>query len=205
MKRMKVVFTVLWCIAAPFFGLVHPCRLVGRERLPSNGGLFCANHTGMSDPLCLIVSLGVKWNLHVMAKAELMRVPVLGWLLKQAGIFGVERGKSDVGAIKTAMKFLKGGESVLIFPEGTRIKNGVDKDGHESEAKAGAAMLAVRTGVPLVPVYIPEKKRWFGITKVVIGEPYFPQVQSRKGSAEEYQVIAEDLMERIRALEEQAK
>lgn len=205
MKRMKVVFTVLWCIAAPFFSLVHPCRLVGRERLPSNGGLFCANHTGMSDPLCLIVSLGVKWNLHVMAKAELMRVPVLGWLLKQAGIFGVERGKSDVGAIKTAMKFLKGGESVLIFPEGTRIKNGVDKDGHESEAKAGAAMLAVRTGVPLVPVYIPEKKRWFGITKVVIGEPYFPQVQSRKGSAEEYQVIAEDLMERIRALEEQAK
>ena len=205
MKRMKVVFTVLWCIAAPFFSLVHPCRLVGRERLPSNGGLFCANHTGMSDPLCLIVSLGVKWNLHVMAKAELMRVPVLGWLLKQAGIFGVERGKSDVGAIKTAMKFLKSGESVLMFPEGTRIKNGVDKDGHESEAKAGAAMLAVRTGVPLVPVYIPEKKRWFGITKVVIGEPYFPQVQSRKGSAEEYQVIAEDLMERIRALEEQAK
>ena len=205
MKRMKVVFTVLWCIAAPFFSLVHPCRLVGRERLPSNGGLFCANHTGMSDPLCLIVSLGVKWNLHVMAKAELMRVPVLGWLLKQAGIFGVERGKSDVGAIKTAMKFLKSGESVLMFPEGTRIKNGVDKDGHESEAKAGAAMLAVRTGVPLVPVYIPEKKRWFGITKVVIGEPYFPQVQSRKGSAEEYQVIAEDLMERIHALEEQAK
>ena len=205
MKRMKVVFTVLWCIAAPFFSLVHPCRLVGRERLPAEGGLFCANHTGMSDPLCLIVALGPKWNLHVMAKAELMRVPLLGWILKQAGIFGVERGKSDVGAIKTAMKYLKSKESVLMFPEGTRIKNGVDKDGNESEAKAGAAMLAVRTGAPLIPVYIPEKKRWFRVTNVVIGEPYLPQVESRKGSAEEYQIIAEDLMNRIRALEEHVK
>lgn len=205
MKRMKVVFTILWCIAAPFFSLVHPCRLVGRERLPIEGGLFCANHTGMSDPLCLIVALGPKWNLHVMAKAELMRVPLLGWILKQAGIFGVERGKSDVSAIKTAMKYLKSKESVLMFPEGTRIKNGVDKDGNQSEAKAGAAMLAVRTGAPLVPVYIPEKKRWFRVTKVVIGEPYLPQVESRKGSAEEYQTIAEDLMNRIRALEDQAK
>lgn len=205
MKRMKAVFTVIWCVVAPFFGLVHPCRLVGREYLPAEGGLFCANHTGMSDPLCLLLALGLKWNLHVMAKAELMRIPILGWILKQAGIFGVERGKSDVGAIKTAMKFLKSGESVLIFPEGTRIKNGLDKDGNESEAKAGAAMLAVRTGALLIPVFIPEKKRWFGVTKVVIGEPYRPQTESRKGSAEEYQQIAEDLMDRIQALEEQAR
>lgn len=205
MKRMKVVFTIVWCIAAPFFCLVHPCRLIGRERLPAGGGLFCANHTAMSDPLCLLAALGVKWNVHVMAKAELMRIPVLGWILKQAGIFGVERGKSDVGAIKTAMKFLKSGESVLIFPEGTRIRNGVDKDGNESEAKAGAAMLAVRTDSMLIPVYIPEKKRWFRFTNVVIGEPFKPQVESRKGSAEEYQQISDDLMDRIRALEEQAK
>lgn len=205
MKRMKVVFTIVWCIVAPFFGLVHPCRLVGRERLPVEGGLFCANHTAMSDPLCLLFALGVKWNLHVMAKAELMRIPVLGWILKQIGIFGVERGKSDVNAIKNAMKFLKSGESVLIFPEGTRIKNGVDKNGNESEAKAGAAMLAVRTGVNLIPVFIPEKKRWFGVTNIVIGEPYKPDAKSRKGSAEEYQQIAEDLMGRIQALEEQAK
>lgn len=205
MKRMKVLFTIVWCIVAPFFGFVHPCRLVGRERLPAEGGLFCANHTRMSDPLCLLLSLGVKWNLHVMAKAELLRVPVLGWILKQIGIFGIERGKSDVGAVKTAMKFLKNGESVLIFPEGTRIKNGVDKDGHESEAKAGAAMLAVRTGVWMIPVFIPEKKRWFRVTKIVIGEPYKPYVEGRKGSAEEYQQIAEDMMDRIQALEEQSK
>lgn len=202
---MRKLYTVLWYILWIFFSLVHPCRLVGRERLPEGGGLFCANHSCLSDPICLVLAVGPKRQMHVMAKAEFMRTPVLGWLLKKAGIFSVERGKSDVGAIKTAIKYLKGGENVLMFPEGTRIKDGVDKYGNESEAKTGAAMLAVRTGAPLVPVYIPPKKRWFRFTTVVIGEPYHPQVESKKGSAEEYQAIAEDLMERIQALEGQAK
>lgn len=201
---MRTVFTILYCIVAPFFSVVHPCRLVGRERLPENGGLFCANHSGLSDPICLMVALGIKWHLHAMAKAEFMRIPVLGWILRKAGMFGVDRGKSDVGAIKTAMKYLKSGESVLLFPEGTRIKDGVDKHGNESEAKAGAAMLGVRTGAWMIPVYIPPKKRWFRFTNVVIGEPYHPRVESKKGSAEEYQAIAEELMERIYALEGQA-
>lgn len=202
---MRRVYTILWYIVWPFFSLVHPCRLVGRENLPANGGLFCANHSSLNDPLCLMLAVGTKYQLRAMAKAEFMNIPVLGWLLKKAGIFGVARGKSDVTAIKTAMRYLKSGENVLMFPEGTRIKDGVDKHGNESEAKAGAAMLALRTGVPLVPVYIPTKKRWFRFTTVVIGEPYYPQLESKKGSTEEYQAIAEDLMERIYALEERSK
>lgn len=202
---MRKLYSILWCIIWPFFSIVHPCRLVGRDRLPENGGLFCANHSALTDPLCLLLALGPKRQVHAMAKAEFMRIPVLGWLLKKAGMFGIERGKSDVTAIKTAMRYLKSGENVLMFPEGTRIKNGVDKYGNDSEAKAGAAMLAVRTGVQLVPVYIPTKKPWFRFTTMVIGEPYYPQVESKKGSSEEYLAVAEDLMERIYALEEQAR
>ena len=202
---MRKLYSILWCIIWPFFSLVHPCRLIGRERLPENGGLFCANHSALSDPLCLMMAMGPKRQMRAMAKAEFMRIPVLGWLLKKAGMFGIERGKSDVTAIKTAMRYLKSGENVLMFPEGTRIKNGVDKYGNDSEAKAGAAMLAVRTGVQLIPVYIPPKKPWFRFTTMVIGEPYYPQVESKKGSSEEYLAVAEDLMERIYALEEQAR
>ena len=202
---MNKLYAVIWCVLAPFFSIVHPCRLIGRERIPKQGGLYCANHSCLNDPICLILALGRKPQMHAMAKAEFMRIPVLGWILKKAGIFAVERGKSDVGAIKTAMKYLKNGECVLIFPEGTRIKNGVDKNGNESEGKAGAAMLAVRTGVPLVPVYIPPKKRWFRFTNIVIGEPYYPRVEGRKGTSEEYQAIADDLLERIYSLEDQAR
>lgn len=205
MKSMRRLYTVLWFIVAPFFSLVHPCRLVGRENLPADGGLFCANHSSLSDPVFLMVAVGRRHQMRAMAKAEFMNIPVLGALLKKVGIFGIERGKSDVTAIKTAMRFLKSGENVLMFPEGTRIREGVDKYGNEGEAKAGAAMLAARTGAPLVPVYIPPKKRWFRFTTVVIGEPYYPQVESKKGSTEEYRAIAEDLMERIYALEGRSK
>ena len=202
---MKKLYHFLWYIVWFFFSLVHPCRLVGKERLPERGGLFCANHSGLSDPVCLIVAIGPKHQIHAMAKAEFMRTPVIGWILKKVGMFSVNRGKSDVGSMKTAIKYLKSNENVLIFPEGTRIKNGVDKHGNRSVAKTGAAMLAVRTGAPIIPVYSPPKKRWFRITKVVIGEFYYPQTESKKGTAEEYHMIADDLMKRIHALEEQSK
>lgn len=198
---MRMFYAVVYTIVWPFFNLFHPCRAIGREHIPDGGVLVCGNHTAMSDPLFLAFAFRRKNQLRPMAKAELLRVPLIGWILKHAGIFGVERGKSDVGAIKQAMKFLKEGEKVLLFPEGTRVR---ESKGEHEDAKNGAAMLAVRCGVPILPVYIPEKKRWFRRTSVVIGEPYTPHVESRKGTHEEYEAITEDLIARIHALKEQA-
>lgn len=197
---MRAMYAFLITLVWPFFNLFHPCRPIGRDHIPEGGAVICGNHTTVSDPLFVAYAVGMGCQLRVMAKAELLRVPVVGWILSKAGIFGVDRGKADVGAIKTAMKFLKSGEKVLLFPEGTRIRGGVDKDGHQSEAKTGAVMLAMRTGVPIVPVYIPEKKRWFRRTTIVIGEPYLPASAEKRPTAEEYQQAADDLMVRIHAL-----
>lgn len=197
---MRTAYRILYSIVWPFFNLVHPCRAVGRANIPEGAALVCANHTALNDPLYAVFAFRCKHQLRPMAKAEFMSVPVLGWLLKRAGVFAVERGKSDIGAIKTAMKLLKSGEKVLLFPEGTRRK-----DGQSGDAKTGAAMLAVRTGAPIVPVYIPPKKKWFRRTAVVIGEAYYPQVEGTKGTAEEYRAIADDLMARICALEPLAR
>ena len=195
MKSMRFFYNLLWCIVWPFFNLVHPVRHIGREHIPEGGAVVCGNHSSLGDPLCVTFAMGRRHQLRAMAKIELMRVPVLGWLLGKAGIFGVDRGKADVGAIKTAIRFLKSRDKVLLFPEGTRVR-----DGEDSSAKTGAAMLAIRTGVPILPVYIPEKKRLFRSITVVIGEPYYPQVGEKRASAEDYQNVADDLMERIRAL-----
>ncbi|MEG0596485.1 MAG: lysophospholipid acyltransferase family protein [Oscillospiraceae bacterium] len=188
----KFFRAILWL----FFGPFHPIKTYGSEHIPEGGALICGNHTSLCDPILVAFAFRKKSVLRVMAKAELLHVPVLGYFLKKAGIFGVDRGKSDIGAIKQAMKYLKGGDKVLLFPEGTRIK-----DGAESEAKTGAAMLAVRTGVPIVPVWMPAKKRWFSRTPVVIGEAYYPQTAEKKATPEEYREIADDLMARIFALE----
>lgn len=196
---MRTAYIILYSLVWPFFNLVHPCRAIGWEHIPQGSALVCANHTALNDPLYAVFAFRRKNQLRAMAKSEFMSVPVLGWLLKKAGVFAVERGKSDVGAIRTAMKFLKSGEKVLLFPEGTR-----HRDGETGDAKTGAAMLAVRTGAPILPVYIPAEKKWFRRTPVVIGEPYYPRIEGKKGTAEEYRAIADDLMERIRALEKQA-
>lgn len=198
---MRGWYTFLYCVVYPFFNLVHPGRVIGRENIPQGGLMICCNHTSDSDPLYLAFAFRLKNQIRPMAKMELLQIPVVGWLLAKAGIFGVERGKSDIGAVKQAMKFLRDGEKVLIFPEGTRVH---ESRGEVSHPKAGAAMLAVRCGVPILPVYIPEKKRWFRRTPVVIGEAFTPTVSTRKGTQEEYEAITEDLMVRIRALKERA-
>lgn len=197
---MKTAYAIFYCIVWPFFNLFHPCRAIGREHVPEGPVIFCPNHTRLSDPLFVAFALSLRFRPQVMAKAELLEIPVLGWILKKAGVFAVERGKSDVGAVKRAMKCLKSGDKLLLFPEGTRYK-----DGKMGEGKTGVALLALRTGTPILPMYIPAKKKWFGRTPVVFGEPYLPQTETRHGSGEEYESIVRDLMERIAGLEAQVK
>lgn len=197
---MNKLYAVLYPIVWFFFKLARPWKAVGHTELPQGGALLCGNHTGLSDPIYVVLAVGHKPQCRVMAKAELLRVPVLGFILKHAGIIGVERGKADVGAIKTAMRVLKNGEKLLMFPEGTRVE-----EGEEGDAHTGAAMLATRTGVPLVPIYIPRKKGWFRRTTIVFGAPYVPEYEGKRPTPEDYRAISAELMRRIYAMEEQAK
>ena len=189
-------YKLLYAIAHPFFNLVHPGKHVGRDNVPKGACLLCGNHTGYSDPLFILFALGRRDHPYIMGKAELLKTPVLGWILKKVGMIPVDRGKADVKAIKECMRVLKDGKKLLLFPEGTRVKEGEAQD-----AKNGAAMLAARTGAPIVPVYVPAKLGWFKRTPVVFGEAYTPELsQEIKPTAEDYRRIADDLMARIKAL-----
>lgn len=194
-KVYAVLYPVIWI----FMKILHPWNAVGVENIPEGAALICGNHSTLGDPLYVVCCMGSKRQTHVMAKAEIMKWPIVGFLLKKAGIIGINRGKSDMAAVKECLRVLKSGEKLLMFPEGTRVKNG-----ESSEAHTGAAMFATRTGTPLVPVYISPKKRRFRKTTVVFGQPYQPEFEGRKPSAADYQRIADDLLVRINALGEQA-
>ncbi len=194
-KVYSIIYPIIWI----FMKILHPWKAVGVEKIPKESAVICGNHTTLGDPLYVVCGMGAKRQTHVMAKAEVMKWPVVGFLLKKAGIIGVNRGKSDMAAVKECLRVLRNGEKLLMFPEGTRVK-----DGKVSEAQTGAAMLATRTNSPLVPVYIQPKKRRFRKTTVVFGEPYYPEFEGRKPSADDYQRIADDLLIRIKALGEQA-
>lgn len=139
--------------------LLGPPRVEGLENVPRSGAyLVVANHCSNLDPPALGWAVGNRTGrvVHFMAKDEMRRWPVVGWLAAQAGAFFVKRGEGDRGAQRLAVQVLEAGRPLAIFPEGTRSRNG-----QLSEGRAGAALLAMRGGVDVLPVGIAGTHRLF--------------------------------------------
>ena len=173
--------------------LKYNYHVIGREKVPDGGCVLVANHTQWADPVLVGTALGNQYPLVAMAKKELFQIKLLGPLISALGAFPVDRGTADIGAIKTSLKAVKEGKKLLIFPEGgTKHKAG-------DEAKVGAAMIAARTGAPIVPIYISENKKFRSKVYVVFGDAYIPEKTKSKDG---YRAIADDMMRRIYALKE---
>lgn len=194
---MTDFYRIVYRLVAPIIRLLFPHRVVGLENLPEGGALLCANHASGWDPIIIALSLPRNSRLTVMAKDQLFRIPVLGFLLRKLGIFPVKRGGNDLTAIKTAMKVLTGGNRLLVFPEGTRVE-----EQGEVEAKGGVTMMATRTGVPMVPVYCGGKHKFLRKTTIVFGDPYVPVIAGRRPTPDENRAIAAEILKRIYALRE---
>lgn len=194
-------FNLIFTIAMWVCRLLHPVSVQGLENLPRHGALLVANHASNWDPLLLATALPIDYRLRVMAKEELFRYPVVSWVIRVGGAFPVNRGGADIQAVKTAIQAIRDGQNLLIFPEGTVIRDGIGKaDGLPAHAHSGAAVIGVRTGAILVPVFVDGKKRLFHRTRIIIGKPYTPEYTGRRGTAEEMQKIADDLLREVYAL-----
>lgn len=178
------------------FHLLFRIRIEGKENIPITGTyVVCANHKSMMDPplLCCCLPFPVRF----MAKEELFRNKLLGGLFRAFGAFPIKRGKSDIGALKAAIRMLENGENVAIFPEGTRTKGDRMKRG-----KQGAALIAIKAGVNILPVGIEGEyklfhKVTFRIGKVISLEEFF----ERKTTGEELQEVTDEkIMPSIGAL-----
>ena len=186
---MNAFFRFAHWLLAPVFRLMFRVDVWGLDTLPCGGVLLCPNHSSNWDPLLMLAVLPVDYHLHAMAKDSLFRIPVLSSIIRACGGFPVARGQSDIQAVKTAMQAIKSGENLLIFPEGTRV----DHEG-EVQAKGGVAMIAIRTGATIVPVYISPEKKLFHRVRIVFGPVYEPVYTGRRGTAEELQKIADDIL-----------
>lgn len=151
------------------FFVIFRLHVEGRENVPQTGAIIVApNHKSDWDPPLIGVAFNTR-IIHYMAKEELFKNPFLGWLIRQFGTFPVKRGTVDRTAIRQALRELKAGNPLGIFPEGTRIR----RDGL-GRFHSGMASLALMTGTPVVPVavigsrWMPHKK---GPLAVLIGKP----------------------------------
>jgi 1-acyl-sn-glycerol-3-phosphate acyltransferase len=129
----------------PITRVLCPSYGYGHELMPAHGALvIAANHFSEIDPA--IVGLHSRRTLYYMAKIELLSFPIFGELLRWTGAFAVRRGEGDRDSVRVAQWALRNGHAVGVFTEGTR-----QKTGHPGPMHAGAAMLAIQEGVPVVP------------------------------------------------------
>ncbi|NLJ76622.1 MAG: 1-acyl-sn-glycerol-3-phosphate acyltransferase [Peptococcaceae bacterium] len=160
-----MIYRLLKFLATVILAVVRRWDIQGRENLPTCGGfLLVANHVSYWDPVVVICAF--KRKVYYMAKSELFKIPIIGYVLRISGAFPVRRDKSDRRAIRTALKLLKEGEMVGVFPEGTRSHTGDLLRPH-----LGAAMLAGKANVPMVPVALIGTRGVFGRVRMVIGTP----------------------------------
>jgi 1-acyl-sn-glycerol-3-phosphate acyltransferase len=157
----------------------------GAEKIvPGASYIVTPNHQSNADILALVLVLPVRFRWVI--KRSLLRIPLFGWALGGTGAIAIDRSnrQQSVESLRRASEQLKGGWSVLIYPEGTRTS-----DGQLLPFKKGAFMMAVQTGIPILPVtnngafkVLPRNSVWFrpGHITVTIGDPIVTEGLSEK-------------------------
>lgn len=179
----KALFWVLFALG---------CRweVGGREHVPPDGPLLViANHLSWLDPP--LVGTVLPRKVHFMAKHELFRKPLAAWVLRRLGAFPVRRGQPDRWALRHALDLLDRGAVVGLFPEGTRSR------GRLGPFEPGAALLAIKSGAPVLPVAIAGPYRPGRRVRVRIGVPFRVAGSGGEGSID---AVAHRMCEAVAAL-----
>ena len=196
LKPLVVLLMRAW------FGL----RVRGAEHIPLSGpALIVSNHQSLLDPPA--IGGAARRQIYFLAKAELFRIPLFGWLFWALHARPVRREGPDPRALRTAALLLEEGKALLVFPEGTR-----SLDGRLGEGKPGVGMLAVTSGAPVVPAYVsgtrealPKGAAWPRRSQVSVsfGPALHFKAPSSVGRKERYREAVEEIMRGIAQLKEQ--
>ena len=171
-------------------------RVEGRENLPKGPFIFASNHVSFLDPTTICMAAEKRMNF--LARDSLFRHPLFGWYIKMLGALPVTRNSADISAIKTVLKGLKK-YPIVIFPEGSRIK-----EQRAKTVEAGIGLLAVKSGVPIVPVYLEGTDEAYGVGHKfmkpgILGVKFGKPKTYTKGDGD-YEAIANQVHREIYAL-----
>jgi len=193
----KFIFWVL-------FKIIFRLKVIGKENLPKTGPYIIAcNHTSLLDPPAVGVS--VPMSVYYMGKKGIFRNKVAAWLLRSWHVFPVDQKRADLASIKKAMKVLDDGNGLIVFPEGTR-----SRDGEIGEVTNGVGFFAAKSNASIIPAFIKGSfeawrpgARFLKPKQVVLrfGVPIDPK-DYMSGNKGDYDRITDEVMNRIRSLSE---
>ena len=190
----KIGRVIISFLIRTYCRIVYRVKIIGKENIPQEGNLlFCGNHRTYLDPPLIIVTAGR--HMRFMAKEEFKKNPLFALLgVVYDGIY-VKRDEKDIGPLKTALKTLKDGKCVGLFPEGTR--NGLEKN--DGKVKNGAAYLALKTNSKVVPIGIVGPAKPFTKNAIVYGKPldFSEYATTKKLDKDVEEKVSEMIMEEI--------
>jgi len=153
-------------IATILFKTVMPVKYHHAHRVAGDAPfIVIANHSHWMDPIILALPIR-RYQVTFLAKKELVQNKIASFVLRDMHVIPVDRHNTDMAAMRSCVKAVRDGNILGIFPEGTRHHKGVME-----EIEGGVAMIALRSGVPLIPVYVTKKLKLFRRTDCWVGEP----------------------------------
>lgn len=201
------MFYAIVCFLISIFSPVFSLRIIGRENIPREGGVIIAsNHMSYLDiPLLGYSMFTTGRRADFMAKKELFSIPVLGFLLRMLGGFPIDRAKYDRVALREAVKRLKAGNMVVIYPEGTR-----SIDGRLQSGKSGVGLIVKMSSKKVIPVGIKGTDKALPVGKwlpkpypvtITFGEPLdFSNMMEKNDEKSNAEEITDTIMGNIAAL-----
>ncbi len=175
-----MLYSLLKIVCGFIFKYIFRTRVIGAENIPETGAfILAANHVSNWDPPFL--GTFIDREVNYMAKEELFKNPIFAAAIRALHVFPVKRGAADKNAIKNAVKVLKDGGCLGIFPEGTRSKTG--KPG---KPESGVSLIAALTKAPVIPAAI------IGTNKIFSKESTFPQLAAVYGKPMIFEGSAKD-------------
>ncbi len=194
-QKSFAFYRFLRVIMRPMQAIFWPTKVVNRDNgLGVEGNaVYTCNHYSKVDTFIPCFAL-FKREAHILAKHELFKVPIAGWFLHKMGAIPVRRGEADIDAVKSVLKVLKDGKKLLIFPEGTRNKEGSQE---MSEFKTGTARFAIRTKSPIVPMLYYTSPKLFKRNYLYIGEPFTLEEFYGARTPEQMHLATEKVRERM--------
>jgi 1-acyl-sn-glycerol-3-phosphate acyltransferase len=208
---MNVPYFIGWCAFRALYKFYFRWRVYNAERVPLEGGVILAsNHASFLDPP--LVGAGVKRGINYLARENLFRFPVMGWVLRHWQVVPVDRDGGGAAGLRAILDRLLAGGAIILFPEGTRTR-----DGKLQPARSGIGLTVIKSSAPVVPVRVfgtfdaygrhlrfPRPRR----VAVKYGQPMsFEQLRaeakvcSKPRLKEIYQQVANELMAPIARLE----
>jgi 1-acyl-sn-glycerol-3-phosphate acyltransferase len=192
-------------VVGAVMGVVTGWEVTGREHVPRAGGVIVAsNHISFWDPP--LVGAALPRESHFLAKEELFETPILGPLIRGVNAIPIRRGVADMSGLSRAIEILKRGSALLMFPEGSRMR-----DGDLHPARPGVGMIAMHADVPILPCYISGSGRpgkwWYRGARVRISfgaarawAEYADPEQDLSAGRALYQSIGDGVMRDVAAL-----